>query len=440
MKNQNIKILKILLPALALTIGLDFVSAFYTPKPSGTPTSSNVANSNTPLSVLFANSANNQSRIGRLALGSNAAPTATLDVRGTMFSRHFISFGNTNVGMAAATSSGGMSLTHGDISAKDVYLSNLTINGKPGRRKLCANGSGVLDVCPPEKGFWYTNVPGSHTFNTSILPPGVETIKVELWGGGGNSVPRTDPNPGNDKNNTNPADPSFLRVYSGSTPTTLVMHAESGRMGYGTTTWGTTMQTGGEGGRGYINGVEQSSARGSSGQNPSLVTPSIFSASGGYSTSSACVGGSGGTSGTAALPAGSKGFFSTGSSNANPVTIGSSGMTFGGYGGAGGARTGTTNGRGLSPNTNNFGAGGGGFGRESTLASAVFCTTQILVGGKFVTPMSGGGGAGAKVTNTYNWSSLPENAIFQIEIGEGGINNHDWMTGNGANGGVLITW
>ena len=93
------------------------------------------------------------------------------------------------------------------------------------------------------------------------------------------------------------------------------------------------------------------------------------------------------------------------------------------------------------------GSGGGGFGRLATFASNTFCATRITVSGMgYVTPMSGGGGAGAHVVNTYAWNSFTNtasgnnyNKLF-IELGEGGINKQDWMTGNGSNGAVKITW
>ncbi|MFA7192098.1 MAG: hypothetical protein WC089_02250 [Candidatus Paceibacterota bacterium] len=412
------KILKILVPALVLTLGLN-TFATYTSRPASFSSASNTA------MPLMGGTYSPQYKTSKLALGTSSAPIANFHVEGSMVvNGNAASFGSLNLGSANCTPSGcNFSPGTGKVSVDRLVLENIDISGgKPGPKRLCASSSGELTVCSSFSGVWYRNTPGHHTFDTAILPPGVKDIKVELWGAGGNSVPRTDSNPGNAGNKTNPGDSSSLRIYSGSTPTFYTIQAEAGKMGYGTTTWGTTMQTGGEGGKGYVNGIEQATAKGGNGQNPFVVTPSIFSASGGYSTNSACVGGSGGTSATSTF------------------AISGGNMTVGGYGGAGGARTGTTNGRGLSPNTISWGAGGGGFGRESTLASALFCTTKILVGGEFVTPMSGGGGAGAHVVNTYRWEDLPINAKFEIDIGEGGINNHDWMTGNGANGGVLITW
>lgn len=385
---------------LVLTTGVSVINAGYTAKP-GSFSSSN--NTEAPLS---AGTTNTQYKMGKLGLGKSGAPTRYLDVDGTAYIEgNMASYGIINVG------------SNLNVNGK-LFLNNITLTGKPGVRKLCANRSASfagtyseLTACPPASGVWYRNTPGSHVFDPAVdLPAGVTSITVQLWGGGGNSVPRTDSNPGNAGNETNPADPSYVTIYNGAVSTGNVLKAEEGKMGYGTTTFGSTMQTGGAGGRGYVNGVEQVSAKGGNGGNPAVL-PVV-----------SCLGGSGGASATATF-----------SISGGSVTVGGSG------GQGGGLLSATPNGRGNSADPSHWGAGGGGFGRVTSYAAGAWCTTKIIVGGKLVTPMSGGGGAGAHVVKTYTWNEISGKTL-KIDIGEGGINNYDWMTGNGANGGVLITW
>jgi hypothetical protein len=395
MKNL-FKTFKILMIMLLLTAGVSVINAGYTPRPGSFSVASNSK------SPLMSNTTTTQYRMGSLGLGKSTPPTAKLDVDGTAYIHGNVSsFGVINVASNLKVNNA-------------LFLNNITLTGKPGVRKLCASSLGVLDVCPPEHGTWIRTTPGSHVFDVNTLPAGTTNFTVEIWGGGGNSVPRLDSNPGNPDNNTNPADSSFVSVYYSANPTNL-MKAENGGMGWGATTTSSTMQTRGLGGRGYLNGVEQPSAKGADGVNP---------IAGLISGNTACFGGGGG------------------SSQSSVTTLGGS---VGGAGGIGGGRPGTTSGRGLSGI--GAGSGGGGFGRLATFASNTFCATRITVSGMgLVTPMSGGGGAGAHVVGTYAWNSFTNtasgsnyNKLF-IELGEGGINKQDWMTGNGGNGAVKITW
>lgn len=431
---QYLNILKIVIPALILTVGLDYVSAGYTIRPAGTPTSSNVSNTNTPLSVLNENTASSQSLVGNLLLGGSASPLSTLDIRGVMFSKYFVTFGNTVLGVACATSCGGSggssetigaeyNMSGGDLKTKYLYLNNLEIKGKPGRRKLCVNDVGGLIPCPAAHGEWIRTTPGSHVFNPQVdLPVGVEKYKIELWGGGGNSVPSNDSNCGNGGNHTNCADPSYVTEYKNGIPTGKSMVAEAGKMG----TW----LTGGEGGDAYLNNItDGTTVKGGNGQNsifyvsgfmlppipllaktafnpdPLPPFPAIFI--------SQCIGGRGGTS--AKSPDGN----------------------YGGYGGEGGSTmNGSTGKEGV-----NYGSGGGG--RGHVVGTLALCEAPIPYSATdWKRPRSAGGGAGGYALAEFEWTSDTPSTTYAIELGEGGKlhSGYDYGSGNGANGAVRISW
>ncbi|MBP9715996.1 MAG: hypothetical protein KBD48_02290 [Candidatus Pacebacteria bacterium] len=429
---QYLKFFKIIIPALVLTLAINQVSATYTAKPAVTPNSSNVSSTNTPISVLFEGSDVYQSILGNIGLGSSSSPVATLDVRGVMFSKYLTAFGNTTVGVACATACGGSggasdsigaeyNMSGGDLTTKLLYLNNIDIKGKQGRRKLCVNDVGMLFPCPAPHGEWIRSTPGGHVFNPQAdLPVGVERYKIELWGGGGNSVPSNDPNPGNDGNHTNPADNSYVTEYKNGVATGKSMVAESGKMG----TW----LVGGEGGNAYTNNITDAVAvKGGNGQNsgfyisaaiwppmPLLIKsafnpdplPTIPPV---YVTQ--CIGGRGGVS--AKSPDGN----------------------YGGYGGEGGSTlNGSTGKQGV-----NFGSGGGGRGHlAGTLA---LCEAPIPYSATdWKRPRSAGGGAGGYVVAEFDWVDDTSSITYAIEVGEGGITNRDYGTGRGANGAVRISW